>query len=49
MKVKDDFMQWMSFKIQNGEQAKVLGEQMVGEHQLKTPIPKLIQLGLPQA
>ena len=22
MKVKDDFMQWMSFKIQNGEQTR---------------------------
>jgi len=30
MRVKDDFMQWMSFKIQNGEQARFWENKWLG-------------------
>ena len=44
MKVKDDFMQWMSFKIQNSEQTRFWEDKWLGNTSLKLQYPNLYNL-----
>ena len=44
MKVKDDFMQWMSFKIQNGEQTRLWEDNWLGNTSLKLQYLNLYNL-----